>query len=164
MPTTLQAIRYRNLDEASVVLEQQLGKQTNNILTDEDEEPNGLLSVVVEDQLSPELFYRLFDSDKGVLVQVERRKYSGFGPPAEAEHYMGYTSRQVCYVLEGYAWSIEIENCPLRAIDLHSRQWSWAGYIPSIERPSRATLDLLKTGTSRNCWNWWPRVSPSRRP
>lgn len=119
MPKTLHAIRYRNLDQASAVLQQQLGKHTDEILTDEDGEPDGLLSVVVEDQLSPELFHRLLDSDKGVLVKVERRNYSGYGPPAESEHYMAYASRQVCYVLAGCAWSIEIENCPLRAIDLH---------------------------------------------
>jgi hypothetical protein len=47
---------------------------------------------------------------------------------------MGYTSRQVCYVLEGYAWSIEIENCPLRAIDLHHLEAMVMGGLHPLDR------------------------------
>jgi hypothetical protein len=117
---TLRAIQFRNLDEAREVLKNiGAADQSSRILNDAGEEPQGLLSVICEDQLPEELFYKLFGLEKGVLVEVERISYEGFGPPAEEEEYMGFISRKMAYVLTGCRIPIEIADCPLGALDIH---------------------------------------------
>jgi hypothetical protein len=116
----LKAVRYKNLDEArSVLSELSLKGRASVIFDDDGKEPQGLLSVIPEDRLDEEDFFRLFGRQEGTLVEVEKIKYSGFGPPAEEEGYMGYISEQCAYVLAGCRLPIEIENCPLQAQDIH---------------------------------------------
>ena len=66
-----------------------------------------------------EVFYRLFDAGQGTLVQVLRRPYSGFGPPAREHDYMGFVSRRLCYILDGAEVPVQIEACPQGAEDIH---------------------------------------------
>lgn len=116
----MKAIRYRNLDEVRRVLSQLLPEhEWASIVDDGEEEPQGLLSVVPEDRLSEESFLRLFGAGKGTLVEVEKIEYSGFGPPAEEQDYMGFISEQTAYVLKGCRFAIEIRDCPQQARDLH---------------------------------------------
>ncbi len=120
MRSTVKAIRYRNLDEARKALREAAGgNEPPDPFDDGGSEPEGLLSVVTEDLVGEELFYRLFDSKKGTLLDVVRKRYSGFGPPAEADDYMGFPTRGVCYVLAGAELPVEIEGCPEGARDLH---------------------------------------------
>lgn len=116
----LKAIMYKNIDEARQVLRDcRPGADLAAILDDGEEEPQGLLTVVPEDLLSEEEFVSLFDLRNGVLVEVERISYSGFGPPAEEHNYMGFVTRKSAYVLKGTRFSVEIDNCPLGAGDFH---------------------------------------------
>jgi hypothetical protein len=75
--------------------------------------------VIPEDRLPEEIFYRLFGIKKGMMVNVLKIPYSGFGPPAEEENYMGFVSEESAYVLEGEHLPIEIFSCPLGARDIH---------------------------------------------
>lgn len=116
----LQAIKYRNLREAREVLSGVMDNTSaGEIFDDDGEDPQGLLTVIPEDRLSEEIFYRLFGMNKGTMVNVEIIPYSGFGPPAQEEHYMGFISEECAYVLEGEHLPIEIISCPLGARDIH---------------------------------------------
>jgi hypothetical protein len=116
----MKAIKYKNLDEARKVLESSLSTPLNKDIFDDDgEEPQGLLSVVPEDRLSDEQFNQLFGIKKGVLIEVEKIPYSGFGPPAEEADYMGFISEQSAYVVKGCRLQIEIRDCPNAAKDIH---------------------------------------------
>jgi hypothetical protein len=120
MNQILKSIQYRNLDEARKVIRETLSiSPENDIFDDGGEEPQGLLSVVPEDLLSEGDFYRLFGTKKGTLIQVEKIPYSGFGPPAEDENYMGFVTKEVAYVVTGSRYPIEIESCPHNARDFH---------------------------------------------
>jgi len=120
MKNLLKAIRYRSLDEARGVL-RQIAPDANleAALDDGDEEPAGLLSVIPEDRIPEEYFIRLFDLGKGTLVEVERIRYSGFGPPAADEGYMGFASEGIAYLMPGSRLPIEIEGCSYGAVDFH---------------------------------------------
>lgn len=119
MARVLKAVRYRNLDEARNVLKEVAQRHPLNIFDDGGEEPQGLLAVVPEDRVPEEVFYHLFDSKKGVLVEVEKISYSGYGPPADESHYMGFVTENTAYVLAGRRLPIEIENCSQGAQDIH---------------------------------------------
>ncbi len=118
MKEVLKAIQYKNLDEAQEILAESMDG-TIQIFDDAGEEPQGLLSVIPQDRLPESEFYRLLDTKKGVLVEVEKISYSGYGPPAEEHDYMGFVSENVAYVLKGFCLPVEIENCPLGARDIH---------------------------------------------
>lgn len=118
MSEILRALKYRNLDTAIQVLKE-AGIELAGVFDDGGAEPGGLLSVIPEDRLNEEDFYRLFGAGKGTLVQVEKIPYLGYGPPALEENYMGFTAEGVCYVLEGHRLAVEIENCPQGARDIH---------------------------------------------
>lgn len=117
---TLRAVQFRSLDEVRGVL-QTIGAadRAAAVLDDAGEEPQGLLSIICEDQLPEELFYKLFGLEKGVLIEVERIAYEGYGPPAGEEEYAGFISRKMAYVLKGCRIPIEIMDCPLGALDIH---------------------------------------------
>ncbi len=116
----LQAVKYRNLKEAREVLAEVLDNPSDrDIFDDGGEDPQGLLSVIPEDRLPENVFYRLFGIKKGSMVNVEKIPYSGYGPPAEEEDYMGFVSEECAYVLEGGHLPIEITSCPLGARDIH---------------------------------------------
>ncbi len=116
----LQAIKYRNLKEAREALTEAMDNPAlRDIFDDGGEDPQGLLTVIPEDRLPEEIFYRLFGTKKGIMVNVELIPYSGFGPPAEEEDYMGFISEECAYVLEGGHYPIEIVSCPLGARDIH---------------------------------------------
>ncbi len=119
MRAIVQGIRYRNLDQAREVLRTTGVILEMNPFDDAGKEPEGLLSVITEDLIGEEAFYRLFDAGEGTVVRLVRKPYSGFGPPAQEPDYMGFVSRGVCYVLEGSELAIEVEDCPLGAQDLH---------------------------------------------
>jgi len=120
MTELIKAIQYRNLDEARAVLETTLAMPPEiDIFDDDGEEPQGLLSVVPEDLLSEEDFCRLFDAKKGTLIEVERIEYSGFGPPADEQNYMGFVSKERAYVVKGTRYAVEIKGCPFHARDIH---------------------------------------------
>lgn len=118
MTEVLKAIRYKNLEEARQAL-QEIDFSDKDIFNDHGSEPQGLLSAVPEDCLPEEEFYRLFDLKRGTLVEVEKIRYSGYGPPAEEPDYMGFISRKTAYVLKGCRAPVEIENCPQGAQDIH---------------------------------------------
>ncbi len=118
MSETLKALKYRNLDAARMAI-REAGIEHGKILDDDGAEPAGLLSVVPEDRLDEEDFYRLFGIANGTLVQVERTPYLGYGPPALEEHYMGFVGEGICYVLEGHRLPVEIKRCPHGAQDIH---------------------------------------------
>lgn len=118
MKEGLKAIQYKNLDEAKRILAESMDESTR-IFDDAGEEPQGLLSVVPEDRLPENAFYQLLDAKKGILVEVEKIPYSGYGPPAEEHDYMGFVSENVACVLKGFHLPIEIENCPQGARDIH---------------------------------------------
>jgi hypothetical protein len=118
--TFLKAIIYKNLDEARQTVAQHVGQSTASVIFDDDgEEPQGLLSAVPEDRLSEEDFYRLFGTDSGTLVEVEKVNYSGYGPPADEKDYMGFAVDKCAYVMKGQLLPIAISNCPLGATDIH---------------------------------------------
>lgn len=118
MNEVLKAIQYKNLDEAQRILAESMDEAVE-ILDDAGEEPQGLLSVIPQDRLPEMEFYRLLDAKKGVLVEVEKIAYSGYGPPAAEHDYMGFVSENVAYVLKGFCLPVEIENCPQGARDIH---------------------------------------------
>jgi hypothetical protein len=118
MKEVLKAIQYKNLDEAQRVLTETMDKSTQ-IFDDAGEEPQGLLSVIPQDRLPENEFHRLLDAKKGILVEVEKIAYSGYGPPAEEHDYMGFVSENVAYVLKGFCLPVKIENCPQGARDIH---------------------------------------------
>ncbi len=118
MKEVLKAIQYKNLDEAQRILAESIDGATP-IFDDAGEEPQGLLSVIPQDRLPENEFLRLLDAKTGVLVEVEKISYSGYGPPAEEHDYMGFVSEKVAYVLKGFCLPVEIENCPQGAIDIH---------------------------------------------
>lgn len=113
----MKALKYRHLDEARKVL-QEIGENPA-ILNDGESEPQGLLAVVPEDRLSEGKFSALFDLKKGVLIDVEKIAYSGYGPPAEEDDYMGFVGENIAYVVKGCRLPVEIENCPQGAKDIH---------------------------------------------
>lgn len=116
----LKAIQFRNLDEARRTLDEILGPVTaRDLLDDDGEEPQGLLTIISEDRLSEEDFHKFFGQKAGVLVEVEKIAYSGYGPPAEEHDYMGFVSEQTAYVLKGRRLPIEITHCPHGATDIH---------------------------------------------
>jgi hypothetical protein len=116
----IKAIKYKNLDEARSILEQSLDSPpANDIFDDNGEEPQGLLSVIPEDRLSEEQFYQLFGIKKGVLIEVEKIEYSGYGPPADEQDYLGFISEECAYVTKGCRLDIEIDGCPNGARDIH---------------------------------------------
>lgn len=115
----LSAVKYRNLDEAKEVLARVSDQETVGVLDDDGEEPQGLLAVIPEDRVADEIFVKLFNEKKGAVVQVEKIRYSGYGPPAEETDYMGFVSQNTAYVLEGCRVPIEISGCPLGAVDIH---------------------------------------------
>jgi len=120
MAALLKAIQYRNLDEARDVIASNLSPPPEeDIFDDGGDEPQGLLSIIPEDLLSDENFHSLLDGQKGTLIEVERIEFSGFGPPADEENYMGFISKGRAYVIAGCRYPIEILNCPLGARDIH---------------------------------------------
>ena len=120
MSELLKAVQYKNLDEAQAVLREYLPELSDGkTLDDGGSEPQGLLSVVPEDRLPEEAFYKLFGLKKGTLIEVERIGYSGFGPPADEAHYMGFVTEEIAYVVKGCRYPIEIEDCPQKARDIH---------------------------------------------
>ena len=118
MKEALKAIQYKNLDEAQRVLEEILD-DASQVFDDAGEEPQGLLSVVPLDRVLEKQFYSLLERKKGLLIEVEKIPYSGYGPPAEEQDYMGFVNENVAYVLKGCHLPIEIENCPQGARDIH---------------------------------------------
>ena len=114
----IKAIRYKNIDEAEAALAEVMDEPPR-LFDDDGEEPSGLLTVVSEDDIGEDLFYRLVDGRKGILLEVERIAYSGYGPPAEEEDYMGFINQNIAYVLKGCHLPVEITNCPQGARDIH---------------------------------------------
>jgi hypothetical protein len=114
----IKAIRYKNIDEAEAALAEVMDEPPR-LFDDDGEEPSGLLTVVSEDEIGEDLFYRLVDGRKGILLEVERIAYSGYGPPAEEEDYMGFINQNIAYVLKGCHLPVEITNCPQGARDIH---------------------------------------------
>ena len=114
----LKAIRFKNIDEAEEALST-VTDGASRLFDDDGEDPQGLLTVVPDDEIGEELFYRLVDARKGILLEVEKISYSGYGPPAEEEDYMGFISRKSAYVLKGCCLPIEIKKCPQGAQDIH---------------------------------------------
>ena len=118
MKEVLKAFQYKNLDEAQRILAESMDG-TIQIFNDAGAEPQGLMSVIPQDRLPENEFYRLLDTKKGILVEVEKISYSGYGPPAEEHDYMGFVSENVAYVLKGFRLPVEIRNCPQGASDIH---------------------------------------------
>lgn len=118
MKELLKAIQYKTLDEAQRVLEEILD-DPSHVFDDAGEEPQGLLSIVPLDRVLEKQFYLLLERKKGILIEVEKIPYSGYGPPAEEQDYMGFVNENVAYVLKGCHLPIEIENCPQGARDIH---------------------------------------------
>lgn len=114
----LKAIQYKNINQALSVLEDLLD-QPPDLFDDQGSEPQGLLTVIPEDRLPEESFYRLLDQKKGTLVNVEKIPYSGYGPPAQEDDFMGFVGEKLAYILVGCRLPIEIENCPDGARDIH---------------------------------------------
>jgi hypothetical protein len=120
MNRLFKGIRYRSLDEARKVMADGLDSPPEQDIFDDDgEEPQGLLSIIPEDLLPEEDFLRLFGTKKGTLIEVEKIEYSGFGPPADEEYYMGFVSKECAYVVKGCHYPIEISDCPYQARDIH---------------------------------------------
>lgn len=116
----LKAVRYRSIDEAKEVLRDlMIPARIESIFDDGEDEPQGLLSVIPEDRVSEEEFHALFERKKGVLIEVEKIIYSGFGPPADPHDYMGFVTEHCAYVIKGQRYCIEIFNCPQNAMDIH---------------------------------------------
>ncbi len=119
MTTFTRAIRFANLDEARQVLRKHCRYDGPDIFDDSGEEPQGLLAVVSSDRVPERIFYRLFDAGKGSVVDIQVIDYSGHGPPAAEQDYMGFVSEEKAYVLEGRRFAIEIPACPLGARDIY---------------------------------------------
>ena len=114
----IKAIRYKNIDEAEEALSTVM-EGAFRLFDDDGEDPQGLLTVVPDDEIEEKLFYRLVEARNGILLEVEKIAYSGYGPPAEEEDYMGFISRKIAYVLKGCCLPIEIKKCPKGAQDIH---------------------------------------------
>ena len=147
MKKSLRAIQYRNLKEAREVLSTIAAE---NILEDpfddRGQEPQGLLSIIVQGWVPDETFYQLFHTGKGVTVEVEKISYSGFGPPAYEEHYMGFIGSEIAYVLSGCRLPIEIENCSYGARDIHHLEALILDHNHPLSKDHLATkLDLAET-------------------
>ena len=112
-------MRFASLDEARQVLTNHCGYKGPDIFDDSGEEPHGLLAVVSADRVPEQIFFRLFDAGTGSVVNTEIIAYSGHGPPAEEQDYMGYVSEEKAYVLEGRHHSIETPGCPLGGRDIY---------------------------------------------
>ena len=95
----IKAIRYKNIDEAEEALSTVM-EGAFRLFDDDGEDPQGLLTVVPDDEIEEKLFYRLVDARNGILLEVEKITYSGYGPPAEEDDYMGFISRKIAYVLK----------------------------------------------------------------
>ncbi len=136
----LKAIQYRNLEEARQVLKRVILEKTSgrDPFEDAGSEPQGLLAVIPEDRLSEEDFYRLFEARKGTLVEVEKIFFSGYGPPAEEDEYMGFVGEQIAYVLKGCRFPIEIRTCPQGARDIHHLEALVAEYQHPLNRSDLA--------------------------
>ena len=151
MKEVLKAIQYKNLDEAQKILDKSMDKAAQ-IFDDAGEEPQGLLSVIPQDRLPENEFYRLLDTHIGTLVEVEKVSYSGYGPPAEEQDYMGFVREKVAYVLKGCRLPIEIESCPQGARDIHHLEalimdgehpLNRAHLAKSLQLPSEWDFDTL---------------------
>lgn len=118
MKEVLKAIKYKNIDEAQRILAESMDGEIQ-IFDDAGEEPQGLLSIIPQDRLPENEFCRLLDTKIGTLIEVEKVSYSGYGPPAEVQDYMGFVSEKVAYVLKGCCLPVEIESCPQGATDIH---------------------------------------------
>lgn len=117
---TVKAIQFRNIDEAKQVFRQVMSStKIEMVFDDGEDEPQGLLSIIPEDRVTEEEFYALFDQNKGVLIEVEKIVYSGFGPPADPQDYMGFAREHCAYVVKGQRYPVEIYNCPQNAMDIH---------------------------------------------
>ncbi|UCF38470.1 MAG: hypothetical protein JSU96_06415 [Acidobacteriota bacterium] len=120
MSEILKAIRYKSLDAARKALEQvAVDLDLNHVFDDDGDEPQGLLSIIPQDRLDEELFYQLFGTKDGVLIEVEKFAYSGYGPPADEHDYMGFVSENVAYAISGSRLPVEIEACSFGAVDFH---------------------------------------------
>lgn len=115
----LKAVKFKNLDEALDVLRKSGLKEPGSLFDDGGEEPQGLLSIVSEDQVPEDVFLHLFDQGKGTLVEVEKRHYEGYGPPAEEQDYIGYVTKKTAYVVKGCGADTDITGCPDGAKDIH---------------------------------------------
>lgn len=146
MAEILKAIRYRHLDEARKMLIE--AGHDPGLLKDGEVEPQGLLAVVPEDRLPENKFYTLFDLKKGILIEVEKISYSGYGPPAEEEDYMGFVEENVAYVVKGCRLPIEIENCPQGAKDIHHLEAMILDREHPIDRQHLARQLQLSAGWS----------------
>jgi len=149
----LKAIIYKNLDEAREAVAQAVGQSVLMALFDDDgEEPQGLLSAVPEDRLPEEDFFKLFGIKKGTLVEVEKITYSGYGPPADENDYMGFVADKCAYVMRGRVLPIAIETCPLGATDIHhldamvldeTHPLNRSGLAAELDLPDDWDFDLL---------------------
>ena len=149
----MKAIRYRNLDEARQALQSLSEPPARDVLDDAGHEPLGLLSVIAEDLVGEELFYRMFDGKNGTLVEVERIDYSGFGAPAEEDDYMGFANGRFAYVLSGKRLPIEILDCPLAAVDIHHLEAQVLDGEHPLDRTAVAsTLQLSESWDFDDLW------------
>lgn len=135
MAKIIKAIRFQNLDKAAQALEKTVSKEAASILQDGGREPEGLLSAIPEDRLEEEDFYRLFDLKEGVLIEVERISYSGYGPPADPQYYMGFVTEKTAYVVRGRVLAIDIESCPAGAMDIHHLEAMVLDHQHPVSRP-----------------------------
>ena len=134
----VQAIRYKTIDEAKQALSAVMD-EPSRLFDDDGEEPQGLLTVVSEDAMGEKVFHQLLDGRKGILLEVEKITYSGYGPPAEEEDYMGFVSRNIAYVLKGCRLPVEIIDCPQGAQDLH--------HLEAMIRENEHPIDPEKLAT-----------------
>lgn len=150
MKRKVKAIRYRSIDEAKRVLAEHWdASAASSVFDDAGQEPQGLLAALPEDRIPEEVFYRLFEGKVGVLVELERIAYSGYGPPSEEEDYMGFVAEQVAYVLQGCRFRIEIRSCPQGAKDIHHLEALVDSGLHPIDRDDLAR----KLGLSRD-WDF----------
>lgn len=118
--STLKAVQYQSIDEAREVFREVMSStEIETVFDDGEDEPQGLLSIIPEDRVTEEEFHALFDRKKGVLIEVEKIVYSGFGPPADPHDYMGFIREHCAYVVKGQRYPVEIYNCPQNAMDIH---------------------------------------------
>ena len=144
----LKAVRYQSLDDALEALGQvATSSEVPDPLRDGREEPQGLLAVIPADRLPEDEFYRLLDLKKGVLVDVEKIVYSGYGPPAQEDDYMGFVGVKLAYVLKGCRLAIEIHDCPQGAADIH--------HLEALVLEGRHSLDRLHLGRALSLPEEW---------
>ncbi len=148
MEKDLKAIRYKSLDEALEVAGQVASRpELLEPVSDGRGEPQGLLAVIPEDRLPEEEFYQLLGLRRGVLVEVEKIRYSGYGPPAREDEYMGFVSAKVAYVLKGCRFPIEINHCPQGATDIH--------HLEVLVLEGKHPLDRLRLGRALSLPEEW---------